>query len=159
MSLLDQFKNSKTLKSAEMVAQVKREPVLAKEVDEETGHTPLHFACCYGAPIAVVSALLDAFPGAASMLDKDGNTPLHFAAASKANVEVVKALIGAFPQACQMRGQANRLPLSLSFLYEAPPASVREIEAGFPEAMRDPCIIGDYRNHDCGLRIGLGLTK
>jgi hypothetical protein len=44
------------------------------------GWLPLHIAVQHAAPAESVSALLDAFPGAASVPDPDGWLPLHAAA-------------------------------------------------------------------------------
>ena len=96
-SLIAQFQGSGALISANFIKDVEASPALAKEVDPETGNTPLHFACCGAAPPKVVAALLAAHPKAAEVQDLDGNIPLQGAVANGASAKVVKALLKAHP--------------------------------------------------------------
>ena len=101
--------------------------------------------------MAVVAALLAAWPEAIRECDADGNTPLHFAAASKASADVVRALVAAYPEAAQLRGQMGRLPLSLAVLCEAPPLSCEVIRDANPDALREMSMVADYLNHGYGV--------
>ena len=80
-SLIEMFTNDRPLSSDEMIQAVKRSKKLAAEVDPKTGNTPLHFACCNGAPQRVIDALLEVNPGAAKLRDLDGNLPITGGAA------------------------------------------------------------------------------
>lgn len=90
---------------------------------------PLHLAVANGRSVAVVTALLEAFPAATRLTDSDGKTPLHLlncvassnkseaapssAAAAAASVEVARLLLAADPSAAAvMDATANKnLPL------------------------------------------------
>ena len=74
MSLVPFFKTGEALDSKALLAALKSNPGASQEVEEETGNTPLHYACCGGAPLKVVQALLAAYPEAASMADSEGET-------------------------------------------------------------------------------------
>lgn len=74
--MISMFTSDRPLRSDEMIQAVKRSKKLAAEVDPKTGNTPLHFACCNGAPHRVIDALLEAYPIAAKMRDLDGNLPI-----------------------------------------------------------------------------------
>lgn len=73
------------------------------DVDPETGNTALHFACCGGAPISVVRALLDLYPDATGMKDSDENIPLMGAVANGCSASVIQALLKADPQGIYVR--------------------------------------------------------
>ena len=57
------------------------------------GTLPLHIALYWKASEAVVTALLDAYPGAATVKDGRGYLPLHKAAYFKASEAVVTTLV------------------------------------------------------------------
>ena len=104
MSLLTSFRDLRQpLKADELVRAVQSKPALAKEVDGVTGNTPLHFACCNGAPLPLVKALVVADPTAASKLDKDGNLPVMGAVANGASADVVALLLQHHPDGVRAR--------------------------------------------------------
>ena len=81
----------------QLISAVKGDPSLAKQVDANTGNTPLHFACCNRAPPPLIKALLDAHKGAASATDADGNLPIFGAVANGCDAAAIKMLLQAFP--------------------------------------------------------------
>ena len=97
MSLLAMFKSGAGIKSKAFIKACKADASLAADVDEATGNTALHFACCGGAPLPVVKALLAANPDAAAALDGDGNLPIVGAVSNGCDAAVVEALLEAFP--------------------------------------------------------------
>ena len=101
VSLIALFKSGKGVKSDDIVKAVTSNAKLAAEVDADTGNTALHFACCNGAPLAVVKALLKANASAAQARDADGNVPVVGAVANGASVDVIKALLQAYPDAAK----------------------------------------------------------
>ena len=102
-SLVSSFKNGGKLRSDEMISALKASPSLAAEVDAETGNTPLHFACCNRAPLAVVKALIAANRKAARVADVAGNLPIVGAVANGADADVIKALLEAHPDGVKTR--------------------------------------------------------
>ena len=96
-SLITCFKDDTKLNAKDFIRACAEAPALAMEVDVATGNTPLHFACCNGAPLPVLEALLTANPGAASVKDNDGNYPITGAVANGGSKDVVTALLKAFP--------------------------------------------------------------
>ena len=107
MSLIAKFTSGAPLRSADFVRAVEAKPALAREVDPATGNTPLHFACCGAAPLAVVAALLAAHAPAAGAADHDGNLPLMGAVANGADADVVRALLKAHPAGARARFAAD----------------------------------------------------
>lgn len=103
MSLVTQFKSGAPLRSAAMIRDVEANPALAAAVDPETKNTPLHFACCNGAPLPLVQALLKADGSAAQKADGDGNLAIVGAVANGCSAEVVLALLKANPSSAQVR--------------------------------------------------------
>ena len=97
------FFDGRPLSSAELIKAVKASPALAKEVDGATGNTALHFACCSGAPLSVVEALLAAHPAAAAVCDADGNLPVVGAVANGCAADVVRALLERHPDGVRAR--------------------------------------------------------
>ena len=97
------FFDGRPLSSAELIKAVKASPALAKEVDGATGNTALHFACCSGAPLSVVEALLAAHPAAAAVCDADGNLPIVGAVANGCAADVVRALLERHPDGVRAR--------------------------------------------------------
>ena len=97
LSLLAMFKSGAGIKSKAFIKACKADASLAADVDEATGNTALHFACCGGAPLPVVKALLAANPDAAAALDGDGNLPIVGAVSNGCDAAVVEALLEAFP--------------------------------------------------------------
>ena len=88
-SLIACFKDGQRPKAEAIISAAKNKPSLAAEVDAETGNTPLHFACCNGAPLSVVRALLTANKKAAKAVDKEGNLPILGAVANGCGADVV----------------------------------------------------------------------
>ncbi|GKY98747.1 hypothetical protein MPSEU_000831000 [Mayamaea pseudoterrestris] len=82
----------------------------AKHRDQDGLH-PLHWACSGSPPLAVVQALLDAYPSAARKLDAEGSTPLHFATHYAAPLAVMECLLMAYPKAVKMQDKYGRTPL------------------------------------------------
>ena len=72
-------------------------------MDAANGNTPLHWACCNGAPLAVITALLDADKEAARAVDSDGNLPVMGAVANGGDASVVQVLLDANPESIRTR--------------------------------------------------------
>ena len=68
---------------------------------DEKKRTPLHIAVSFGAPVAVVQALLRTWKPATAIADVRRALPLHLAVASDAAPDVVKALLVANPEAAR----------------------------------------------------------
>ncbi|GHP07136.1 hypothetical protein PPROV_000587900 [Pycnococcus provasolii] len=64
-----------------------------------------------GTSVAVVSALLIAYPDGARIQDKNGDLPLHYAAEIDASVDVVSVLLNAYPGGAQIKDNQGNLPL------------------------------------------------
>ena len=111
------------------------------------GQTPLHYACCHQCDPRVAKLLVDRYPEACGVQDRDGNAPLHFALIRSAHPAVVQLLVKTHPLACAMRGFLGRLPLSLALLYEAHPAAIKAVRDAYPDAHRNEEMVADYRNH------------
>ena len=79
------------------------------------GYTPLHLAACHSSKVAVVQALLAAYPEAATA--RNGYTPLHMAASNRSSVAVVQALLAAYPEAAKATDTAGRTPAELAARY------------------------------------------
>ena len=58
---------------------------------------PLHSACARSPPNALVKALLDVFPDAASTPDDYDMLPIHYATGNYACEEVIITLLSAYP--------------------------------------------------------------
>ena len=115
-------------------------------------HTLLHQAACNGQSEETVSALIEAWPGAAAERDDEGNAPLHIAAACQASASVVRAILAACPESATWRGTMQRLPLSLCLLCESPAGAIEAVRDAYPAAQREFEVIGDYQNHGHGLQ-------
>ena len=76
MSLAMFFKTGTALDAKGLLSSLKSNPGASQEVEPLTGNTPLHYACCGGAPIKVVDALLAAYPDAANMADSEGDSTI-----------------------------------------------------------------------------------
>eukprot|EP00957_Ditylum_brightwellii_P155091 11805608-Ditylum_brightwellii.AAC.2 len=85
-------------------------PNAAKQVNAR-GRTPLHAACYDGAPLEVVSALLNVWPGATREKAKFNSTPLHDACDYVAPLEVVSALLNVWPDAAKEKNRFGLTPL------------------------------------------------
>ena len=102
-SLLAMFTSDAPLRSEEFIRAVQAKPSLASEVDAANGNTPLHWACCNGAPLAVITALLDADKEAARAVESDGNLPVMGAVANGGDASVVQVLLDANPECIRAR--------------------------------------------------------
>jgi hypothetical protein len=68
----------------------------------------------YGAPLAVVVALLAAHGRGASTRDAAGRMPLHYGAEAGAPLPVVSALLAAHPGAAGEKDLQGKLPVRLA---------------------------------------------
>ena len=83
----------------------------AKEKDS-TGSLALHLATRNNPPLALVSALLGAYEGAAKIPDgKFTQLPLHHAVRKKASLAVVQELLRVFPEGAERKTKDGLLPL------------------------------------------------
>ena len=82
---------------------------------------PIHAACVFFAPIAVVRALLNAYPGGASVGDDQGKLPLHLCLRRnrlgddtvRPNMDVVSFLANAYPAGIHVPDDGGRTPHDL----------------------------------------------
>jgi ankyrin repeat protein len=82
---------------------------------------PIHLACAYGAPVGVISVLLQSYPpGAISADPHDGSLPLHIACQSTLSLAVVKLLLGFCPEATKAVNLQGRLPMLVAIVNKAP---------------------------------------
>jgi len=73
---------------------------------------PLHAACVFRAPVAVVESLLMAYPESAQMKDDQGMLPIHLACRNGASKGVVMMLLDYFPDSVEMKDKKGRTPLA-----------------------------------------------
>eukprot|EP00957_Ditylum_brightwellii_P068639 5211087-Ditylum_brightwellii.AAC.1 len=92
-----------------------------KEINNEYGYMPLHFACSKGAPLELISALLDAWPDDAEQKDKyDLSMPLHAACNREVPFGFVSALLHAWPAAAKQKDTHGSMPLLRACHKESP---------------------------------------
>jgi ankyrin repeat protein len=74
---------------------------------------PLHASCIFRSPLAVIEALVAAYPDGAQMKDDQDMLPLHLACRNGASKGVVLTLLYAFPEALGIRDRKGRTPFDL----------------------------------------------
>jgi ankyrin repeat protein len=73
---------------------IKEQPKVCKVRGTQLNNLLIHEACMNGAPVSVVSALLEVYPKSVSAKDKSGMTPLdHAMATTGTSNEVVELLL------------------------------------------------------------------
>jgi len=77
---------------------------------------PLHKACVLQPPEHAVTALLEAYPDAASCRDQDGWIPAHCACFYGASETIVNSLMTCYPGGAQSKDEEGRLPLHYACL-------------------------------------------
>ena len=97
-----------------VISLLRSSPGSAEFVDPSDGCLPIHVAIAYGAPLAVVVALLAAHGKGASTRDGVGRMPLHYAAEAGSPLPVVSALLAAYPAAAGEKDHAGKLPVRLA---------------------------------------------
>lgn len=76
---LGNVENPPTAELVRLLAGEKKESV---RWPDENQMLPLHYACAYGAPVEVVSVLIECWEGGMGMKDSKGRNALHFAMVS-----------------------------------------------------------------------------
>jgi hypothetical protein len=76
-----------------------------------TRSLPLHFAYREGAPIEVVTALLEAYPGATKTRNAHNNLPCHIACCYGISSEGMKMLLRCNPDAADAMNQYGHTPI------------------------------------------------
>jgi ankyrin repeat protein len=89
--------------------------------------TPLHMACKSRPPADVVSHLLSACPGAASLPDSFGWLPLHYACANEASLGVLALLASAYPGGSTSVDKRRRTPLHFALGHTDRPAEAEAV--------------------------------
>jgi len=107
-SLIAWFKDGRPLRAQDLIRAVEATPTLAEEIDRSTGNTVLHYACCNGAPLPVITVLINAFPAAVRKTDADGNLPVTGAVSNGGSAEVVSALLTAYPASIKIKQGAEQ---------------------------------------------------
>lgn len=110
--------------------------------NDSVQNLPLHLACVFGAPPAVVAAVLAVHRGAALQANALGHLPLHLAArncgakleAADA-AEVVGSVLGAYPAAARAVDGDGNHPLHLAAAGGARIAVVQLLLAEYPAAI------------------------
>ena len=72
---------------------------------------PLHSACARQPPTSVISALLQAYPEGATLVDDQGMYALHYACGNQASRDVIRLLLVAFPGAAKVPDPRGMLPI------------------------------------------------
>lgn len=95
---------------ARVIAFITKES--ASAMDETFGNLPLHYGCANGAPLQVISALLEVHPDGAKCRDWQGKLPLHLALdCDSVHVETVESLLKVFPSASHTHDDNGLLPI------------------------------------------------
>eukprot|EP00957_Ditylum_brightwellii_P056146 4256700-Ditylum_brightwellii.AAC.1 len=121
---------------AQILLLLEEEPKEAYGQDNN-GNTPLHWACCFGAPVEVVSALLTEWPEAAQEQGLHCQIPLHTACSNKAPVDVVSALLRVWPDAARQKDVSGNTPLDTACSKEAPVEVVSALLCEWPDATKE----------------------
>jgi len=78
---------------------------------------PIHLACTYGAPVGLLSILLQAFPKGGVAADPlDGSTPLHILCQSQAPPTLVRLVLNKCPDATRAINFEGQIPLHVALL-------------------------------------------
>jgi hypothetical protein len=85
-------------------------PHYTKRVDS-TDYLPLHVAIRWGAPVEVVTALLEAYPDAATIPTHSYYLPCHYACDYGISSEGMKMLLRCNPDAAGVIGNCGRTPM------------------------------------------------
>lgn len=75
---------------------------------------PVHATCIFRSPVALIEALLQAFPDGAQMKDDQGMLPVHLACRNGASKGVVMMLLDSFPESMQLKDRKGRTPLNFA---------------------------------------------
>ena len=105
--------------------------------ESKNSSCPLHYACAFKAPPAVIEGLIMSFPGVTMERDCTGAVPLHLALVYGASSSVVRRLLDVSPESAALVDGKGRLPLHLAILFEASPESVGEVLT-YPPPMQGP---------------------
>ncbi|CAB9525390.1 Ankyrin Repeat [Seminavis robusta] len=81
------------------------------EKPDVNGQTPLHIGMIHGASPAAITAVLNAFPEAASIVDTFGQTPLALGVGFGASLEAIFPVLKAFPNAAKLVDSSGNTPL------------------------------------------------
>lgn len=111
-------------------------PGAAKVQDRWEKSLPLHIACLHGASPEVVRVLLEAYPEAAAVRDKEGRIPLFITCNNKASPDVVKVLVEVYPQAAEVHDKHGNLALHHALANDSCPGIVKILLETYPNAMK-----------------------
>ena len=100
------------------------------------GTLPLHLASMNRASLAVVQALLTAYPEAAKRKDDNWRLPLHYAIEHQASEVVVEAILAAYPKAVEAQDHDSMHLLHWAAQGKASAAVVKLLLAAYPEAVK-----------------------
>jgi len=97
---------------------------------------PLHAVACSVKPsIKVLRSLLNAYPEACKMIDRDGALPLHYACFKNQSKKFIEMLLEHYPRAARVKNTAGYLPLHLSCFRGAPLAEIKVLLRYNPKAV------------------------
>lgn len=128
---------------------------------------PIHLACKYGAPAALLAQLLQRRPQACSER-RDGHLPLHWAAAKQAPLAIVEQMLAAYPDALSQTDPNLCLPLHLAAAGHAPLEVLWTLLSAYPDAVRKEDGRGDVPLHlaarfpdqcSCGYAAGFRVRR
>jgi ankyrin repeat protein len=74
---------------------------------------PLHATCVFRSPLAVIEALISAYPDGAQMKDDQNMLPIHLACRNGASKGVVLTLLYTFPESVSSKDRKGRTPMNL----------------------------------------------
>ena len=74
---------------------------------------PIHATCIFRSPLALMEALIKAYPDGPQMKDDQGMLPVHLACRNGASKGVVLTLLNSFPESIAVKDRKGRVPISL----------------------------------------------
>jgi len=74
---------------------------------------PIHATCIFRSPLAVIEALVSAYPDGAQMKDDQEMLPIHLACRNGASKGVVLTLLYVFPESLEVKDRKGRSPYNL----------------------------------------------
>jgi hypothetical protein len=86
-------------------------PHYAKRVNSSAGDSPLHVAILGGAPVEVVTALLEVYPDATTIRNHYNNLPCHYVCYAGISSEGMKMLLRCNPDAADAINSSYGTPI------------------------------------------------
>jgi hypothetical protein len=134
---------------------------LTDEIRRKIKAYPLHNACYLQAPGYVITALIEAFPGALKLPDTGyRRLPIHHAILSKGFPETVAELLERYPESAMVQDCLGRLPLHYAMFCKMPVHVVELLIRAHPSGVKVQDIKGWTPLHMAGaVSIPLSLVR